>query len=71
MSEYCAQCATEYRMTNGFSGECMKGQSICVVCEGCGHTIVNHLGQCIDPECPKDHQVEFIPLTKRWYQFWR
>jgi hypothetical protein len=32
-------------MLNDFVGECRKGQTVKVLCEGCGWVIVDHTGQ--------------------------
>lgn len=57
MADFCKQCSEE---DFGFDDESLKG--LCddgtvveVICEGCGHCIVNHLGECEDPWCLKKH----------------
>ena len=45
MAEYCAQCAKQYGMSNGFINECKPNYLANVICEGCGlanQKIKNH-----------------------------
>ncbi|WP_336938030.1 hypothetical protein [Acinetobacter modestus] len=60
MAEYCAQCANEYRIKNGFVGECKPNHLATVVCEGCGVIQVNHKGECVSHDClDGNHAVEW------------
>lgn len=51
MAEYCAQCAKQYGMSNGFTNECKPDSLATVVCEGCGVIQVNHKGECVSHDC--------------------
>lgn len=50
MAEFCAQCAQQHRQQTGLHGECRRGQVAHVVCEGCGVTVVDRWGQCVNPD---------------------
>jgi len=62
MADFCRQCSIEI-----FGEDCgdLKGLSAeqdtenglyaGVLCEGCGPTLVNHIGVCINKDCLKGH----------------
>ena len=58
MSEFCLQCAKKHHTPNGFIGECKAGYFATVICEGCGVIQVNHLGECVSPDCDVNHKEE-------------
>lgn len=57
MAEYCAQCAKQYGMRNGFINECKPKYQATVVCEGFGMIQVNHKGECVSLDCDKKGHV--------------
>lgn len=65
MAEYCAQCAKQYGMSNGFTNECKPDSLATVVCEGCGVIQVNHKGECVSHDCDDGkHAVEWNMTNK-------
>lgn len=58
MADFCMQCSIE---TFGEDSHDLAGLSTLadsvrkkyavVLCEGCGQTMVNHLGKCVSPRC--------------------
>lgn len=55
MADFCSQCSTAIFGTDyeDMKGLCTLDQNkndlySCVLCEGCGGTLVNYLGECID-----------------------
>lgn len=66
MASFCNQCADEMGFEPDFVGmisekECEGGYGILVLCEGCGTTVVNHLGECISPHCLLQHGASDAP----------
>ena len=60
MAEYCAQCAKQYGMSNGFINECKPNYLANVICEGCGVIQVNHKGECVSHDCDNgNHAVDW------------
>ena len=60
MAEFCKQCNKEVFDidVSDFKGQSTeadtkKGLYISVLCEGCGFILVDHMGECIDRNCPK------------------
>ena len=72
MAEFCAQCAKQYGMSNGFINECKPNYLATVICEGCGVIQVNHKGECVSHDCDNgNHAVDWQVLEKkkRWWRF--
>ena len=65
MADFCKQCSLEIF---GFDNQDLAGlnpeislkedEGFVVICEGCGATLVNHEGECINTECLKKHGEE-------------
>ncbi len=62
MADFCSQCSIETFGTDhgDLSGLITQENSAAgyvrpVICEGCGPTYVNHLGECRNPTCGKRH----------------
>ena len=62
MADFCKQCSIEMwgKDTEDFKGiqtaeHTSHGIFTHVICEGCGHTQVNHLGVCVSPDCLERH----------------
>lgn len=57
MAEFCKQCSEELFGEDfaDFAGICQEGGLAVVICEGCGLTHVNYLGECINPDCLEKH----------------
>lgn len=61
MAEFCNQCAAELGIETGdfagFTSEERWKHGMCrvVLCEGCGHTVVDPKGNCVSPHCLKKH----------------
>jgi len=57
MADFCKQCSEE--LFNEDFGDlanlCEPSHHIYALCEGCGKTIVNHAGVCVDTNCMKHH----------------
>jgi hypothetical protein len=60
MADFCEACSIElfgkdYGDLKGLFGEdeSKAGMVVRVICEGCGFTEVNHLGQCVAVYCSK------------------
>lgn len=55
MADFCKQCSIEIfgEDFKELDGLVPTGHTIRTICEGCGVVLVNHLGECIDPGCPK------------------
>jgi hypothetical protein len=49
MADFCKQCSLEIfgEDFKDMAGMAPEGQSASVLCEGCGGTQVNHLGECL------------------------
>ncbi len=62
MAEFCKQCADELHFEPDFVGlidedsVVNKGLGVVVLCEGCGPTLVDHLGVCISTNCDRKHR---------------
>jgi hypothetical protein len=62
VAEFCAQCGNEYFWTWAtldfyFTEPCENGEGYQVICEGCGHILVDENGVCLGGEgCEKDEQ---------------
>lgn len=61
MAEFCRQChealglpPVEIYDLEGLITEAdfNAGKVVAALCEGCGHTFINHKGECVDPQCP-------------------
>lgn len=61
MAEFCKQCGQELFPSievGDFEGLITEqahkelGHVVAVLCEGCGHTYVNHKGECVYVNCP-------------------
>lgn len=64
MADFCEQCTKalypDEDVTNDFVNlqnypPLKQGEGFVVICEGCGPTMVNNAGVCIDPTCFKKH----------------
>ena len=62
MADFCSQCSidtfgADYDDHKGHSTEqnTKDGLYCTVICEGCGIIQVNHLGECVSPDCLVDH----------------
>ena len=62
MADFCKQCCKDSLGVDGTDLDNIsteehtkKGLFASVLCEGCGPTQVNHLGECISPFCLKKH----------------
>jgi hypothetical protein len=61
VADFCKQCSeTDYKDLAGLSTEedTKAGLYPVVLCEGCGPTQVNHLGECVSVDCIKKHGVQ-------------
>ena len=57
MADFCKQCSEhlfgdDYR---DLAGLCSEGETVHVICEGCGHTHVDNQGKCVSPYCLQTH----------------
>jgi len=53
---FCNHCAIELDFKTGdFAGFCHPGTYVMVICEDCGHCIVDYEGNCVALECTKKH----------------
>lgn len=67
MADFCKQCHDELFPpveVYDFEGliteaESAQGMVVAVLCEGCGHTYVNHKGECVNPHC-EEHGGENV-----------
>lgn len=66
MADFCKQCSIEIfdkdfeELANlGGAHKLAEGEAWHALCEGCGPTLVNDLGECVDPHCDKhgEHHV--------------
>lgn len=62
MADFCRQCHHElFPPVEAYDLEGLITEAqyvdeklvVAVLCEGCGHVYVNHLGECVDLQCPK------------------
>lgn len=58
MADFCRQCAIElFGVDAGDLRGINKGETVpgtrgfLTICEGCGYTVVDHMGQCIADDC--------------------
>lgn len=65
MADFCRQCSLEhfgedFRELAGMSTpeDTAKGLFTVNICEGCGFVLVDHEGECVDPDCPKHGGVK-------------
>ena len=59
MADYCVQCAADHNfLMTDFTKE-PEGCVRPVICEGCGHTIIDHAGRCL-ADCLEHHGKEFV-----------
>jgi len=60
MADFCKQCS-EALLGEDFGelrGLCGEGQTVEVLCEGCGPTIVNEDGVCVNTTCLRKHGIQ-------------
>jgi hypothetical protein len=60
MAEFCNQCARELGFPEGdfanlIEGGVRPGWGVVVICEGCGNTLADNDGNCINSYCEKQH----------------
>jgi len=58
MADFCKQCAVglcDFDLEGDLEGLCKPGETILVICEGCGFIQVDHMGYCISPDCSEQH----------------
>lgn len=62
MANFCKQCSehlfgTDFENFKGNSTkeDTEKGLYVAEICEGCGFIQVNHKGECVSPDCLKNH----------------
>lgn len=63
MSDYCKQCSeqifgvSDLQDLAGLSTEkdTSEGMYAVAICEGCGPTMVDHTGKCVDDNCLEKH----------------
>ena len=63
MADFCKQCSIALfgEDCGDMKGLCEDGFYVTVICEGCGVTCVNHLGECIFEDCfEKGHKPTVI-----------
>ena len=60
MADMCKQCSIETWNEDGedFRATTAVDDKRVVLCEGCGLTVVNVLGECISERCTKQHGVK-------------
>lgn len=65
MSDFCRQCSLEifgedFENFKGLTTTTIPVESVLweVLCEGCGKTLVNNKGECINPYCLKKHREQ-------------
>lgn len=53
MADFCKQCGIETFGSDfgDLKGMCADGATTHTICEGCGHTEVDHLGNCVSKSC--------------------
>ena len=72
MADFCRQCWEDvsldkeeeynsifnfYLHTGDLEGLCKEGETIQVLCEGCGNTFVDHTGKCVYNKCLERHNT--------------
>lgn len=57
MADFCKQCSIDTfgEDSKDLAGLCKEGETIIVLCEGCGCTEVDWKGKCINPDCLEKH----------------
>jgi hypothetical protein len=61
VADFCKQCSVIVwggvfdPVDNDMAGLCEEDEMVAVLCEHCGHIFVNHLGECITPDCMERH----------------
>jgi hypothetical protein len=61
---YCVQCSNGKE--SWFKGKCSKkdsdaGNYLIAYCDGCGITLVDYLGHCVDPDCKTHGKEDGLP----------
>jgi hypothetical protein len=56
MADFCNQCAKEIDFPPSLVGLCEAGFAVQELCEGCGHCMVDHLGNCVTDNCLLHHK---------------
>lgn len=66
MADYCKQCHEEHAFPgeNDGKGLCEPKHMVGFLCEGCGHTFVDHEGRCLSKNCLCRHGGH-ITLTNK------
>lgn len=64
MAAFCNQCDPEYAAFKDFYDPTSKGFLRAVLCEGCGPTHVDYLGNCVDPNCLLKHGAKAMTNDK-------
>jgi hypothetical protein len=72
MSDFCRQCSLSLFHEDsgdlahlGDDSPLESGTGYLVLCEGCGYTLVDNDGNCIDPNCLEHHGEEIRPSRER------
>jgi uncharacterized membrane protein YgcG len=70
MADFCRQCSIEEfgQDFGDLAGLVSPGSAGRVICEGCGITYVNHLGECVAENCLLAHGLR--PKTKETPMLW-
>ena len=75
MADFCKQCSTDifgedfYDLKGlGDGTELQEGYGWPALCEGCGVTVVNDEGKCIDKRCLKEHEKETDDVFAQSYK---
>lgn len=57
MADFCKQCSERVfgEDFRDLEGLCEEGQTVQLICEGCGNAEVDHEGVCINPDCWEHH----------------
>ena len=57
MANFCKQCSIEHfgEDFEDHKGRCEAGQILIGTCEGCGRTVMDHTGRCINMDCLRKH----------------
>ena len=70
MSDFCHQCAKDMNMDTDDLAELItqeqahRGLTAIAICEGCGPTIVDHMGYCQSKNCIESHGHLDFPGTE-------